>query len=67
MVYTLMSIEMVHDIDQWQRQQPDLPNRSEAVRRLLAEALKPTRRRKLANSPIDSSIAELRPHIGKRS
>lgn len=28
-------------IDEWRRQQKDLPNRSEAIRRLVAGALKP--------------------------
>jgi hypothetical protein len=35
-----MSSEMAREIDEWRRRQPDLPNRAEAVRRLLAWALK---------------------------
>jgi len=28
-------------IDEWRRKQPDLPNRAEAIRRLVEQALKP--------------------------
>ncbi|MCO5129274.1 MAG: hypothetical protein M9932_01750 [Xanthobacteraceae bacterium] len=36
----MMSGEDVKAIDEWRRHQEDLPNRSEAVRRLVAMALK---------------------------
>lgn len=32
--------ETVRDIDEWRRKQEDLPDRNEAIRRLLAKALK---------------------------
>jgi hypothetical protein len=32
--------EFVAKIDEWRRQQPDLPGRSEAIRRLVDQALK---------------------------
>jgi hypothetical protein len=32
--------EAIQDIDDWRREQEDLPNRSESVRRLVALALK---------------------------
>ena len=32
--------EFLAKIDEWRRQQPDLPNRSEAIRRLVEQALK---------------------------
>jgi hypothetical protein len=31
--------EFIASIDEWRRQQPDLPGRSEAIRRLVDEAL----------------------------
>jgi len=31
--------EMLSALDEWRREQPDLPNRPEAIRRLLAGAL----------------------------
>jgi hypothetical protein len=34
-----VSAEYVAGIDEWRRQQPDLPSRSEAIRRLTAIAL----------------------------
>lgn len=33
------SEEDIHEIDEWRRQQPDLPGRSEAIRRLVKKAL----------------------------
>lgn len=34
-------------VDEWRRKQPDLPSRAEAIRRLVAQAVKPdTRPRK---------------------
>lgn len=35
-----ISKEMEDAINEWRRQQPDLPNRSEAIRRLVELALK---------------------------
>jgi len=34
--------ELVDAIDEWRRKQPDLPNRPEAMRRLIEQALKLT-------------------------
>jgi hypothetical protein len=34
--------ELVAAIDEWRRKQPDLPNRPEAMRRLIEQALKLT-------------------------
>jgi metal-responsive CopG/Arc/MetJ family transcriptional regulator len=34
------SPEFLARLDQWRRQQPDLPNRSEAIRRLVEAAIK---------------------------
>lgn len=31
-----VSEQFLHDLDEWRRQQPDLPSRAEAVRRLVA-------------------------------
>ncbi|MHC2585395.1 metal-responsive CopG/Arc/MetJ family transcriptional regulator [Bradyrhizobium diazoefficiens] len=36
----MMSSEEVDAIDEWRRQHPDLPSRSEAIRRLVALGLK---------------------------
>lgn len=35
----LLTPEQVRAIDDWRRQQEDLPDRNEAIRRLLAQAL----------------------------
>jgi len=35
--------QMAQAIDEWRRQEPDLPSRSEAIRRLVEEALKAKR------------------------
>jgi metal-responsive CopG/Arc/MetJ family transcriptional regulator len=32
---------LLRSIDDWRRKQPDLPSRSEAIRRLIGQALKP--------------------------
>jgi Ribbon-helix-helix protein, copG family len=37
-----VSQEVVQQIDQWRRQQRDLPNRSEAIRRMIDYCLKNT-------------------------
>ena len=34
------SVEMIRAIDEWRRRQPDLPTRSEAIRRLIEIALR---------------------------
>jgi len=34
--------ELLEAIDEWRRKQPDLPNRPEAMRRLVEQALKTT-------------------------
>jgi hypothetical protein len=34
-----MSDELVQAIDEWRRQQPDIPTRAEAIRRLVEKAL----------------------------
>ena len=34
-----MEPELVREVDEWRRQQPDLPNRAEAIRRLVKQAL----------------------------
>jgi hypothetical protein len=39
-------------IDEWRRRQSDLPNRSEAIRRLVDVALGAPRRRGVAGSPM---------------
>lgn len=36
-----VSPDFLAKIDDWRRQQPDLPNRSEAIRRLVELALRP--------------------------
>ena len=36
--------ELVAGVDAWRREQPDLPSRSEAIRRLVEQALKPKKR-----------------------
>jgi hypothetical protein len=36
----MMSAEEVDAIDEWRRKQPDLPSRSEAIRRLVGLGLK---------------------------
>lgn len=38
-VQLLLTPEMVAQVDEWRRRQPDLPDRNEAIRRLLAKAL----------------------------
>jgi hypothetical protein len=35
--------ELVAEIDEWRRKQPDLPTRQEAMRRLIEQALKVTK------------------------
>ena len=35
----IVAEDWVHEVDEWRRRQPDLPNFSEAVRRLTEEAL----------------------------
>ena len=40
------SPEFLARLDQWRRKQPDLPNRSEAIRRLVEQALKQGKREK---------------------
>jgi hypothetical protein len=35
----VMSKSQVHTIDEWRRQQPELPSRSEAIRRLIEAGL----------------------------
>ena len=39
-IQLVISQGQVREIDEWRRQQPDLPNRSEAIRRLIETALK---------------------------
>jgi hypothetical protein len=39
-------------IDEWRRKQPDLPNRSEAIRRLVDLALGAPKRRGVAGGPM---------------
>ena len=36
----MLSPEELHAIDEWRRQQPDLPSRAEAMRRLIERGLK---------------------------
>jgi hypothetical protein len=38
-VNTILPLPLVRRIDEWRRQQPDLPNVSEAMRRLIEIAL----------------------------
>jgi metal-responsive CopG/Arc/MetJ family transcriptional regulator len=40
------SPEFLARLDQWRRKQPDLPNRSEAIRRLVEAGMKQGRREK---------------------
>lgn len=35
-----LSSRFIHEVDDWRRNQPDLPSRAEAIRRLVALALK---------------------------
>lgn len=39
MISTRVQPELLKQIDEWRRQQPDLPSRPEAMRRLAAKAL----------------------------
>lgn len=39
-IHTFMPASMVDDIDDWRRRQPDVPNRSEAIRRLVEIGLR---------------------------
>jgi metal-responsive CopG/Arc/MetJ family transcriptional regulator len=39
-VQLVISKGQVREIDEWRRQQPDLPSRSEAIRRLIEAGLK---------------------------
>jgi metal-responsive CopG/Arc/MetJ family transcriptional regulator len=39
-VNVLLSGEELRELDEWRRRQPDLPNRSEAVRRMIARVAK---------------------------
>lgn len=39
-IHMVAASSLVHEIDEWRRAQPDLPNRSEAVRRLTLYGLK---------------------------
>ena len=34
-----METELLRQLDEWRRNQPDLPNRAEAIRRLLRQSL----------------------------
>ena len=34
--------DLLRGIDDWRRKQPDLPSRSESIRRLVGQALKPS-------------------------
>ena len=34
-----MKAELLQAVDEWRRRQPDIPNRAEAIRRLLEQAL----------------------------
>ena len=36
--------EFLEAVDEWRRKQPDIPNRSEAIRRLVEKALAKTRK-----------------------
>jgi len=40
-VYVRLQDAPLDAIDEWRRKQPDLPNRAEAIRRLVDQALKP--------------------------
>jgi hypothetical protein len=40
MVATRLQPDLLAEIDAWRREQPDLPSRPEALRRLAAEALR---------------------------
>lgn len=44
----LMNQQLASDIDEWRRQQPDLPNRSEAIRRLIDLGIETARQKKSA-------------------
>lgn len=39
-VHAFMPQSMILDIDDWRRRQPDVPNRSEAIRRLVEIGLR---------------------------
>lgn len=41
-----VSADFLKSLDDWRRQQPDLPSRAEAIRRLVEQALGDTRRRR---------------------
>jgi hypothetical protein len=43
-VHLMMSQSELLAIDEWRRQQPDLPSRAEAIRRLIQLGLLPRRR-----------------------
>lgn len=34
-----MEVDMIAQLDEWRRQQPDLPSRAEAIRRLVRQSL----------------------------
>ena len=38
-ITTPMKADLLRRIDEWRRKQPDIPNRAEAVRRLVEKAL----------------------------
>jgi|TARA_Y100000310_G_scaffold39198_1_gene36806 metal-responsive CopG/Arc/MetJ family transcriptional regulator len=35
----VISPELIEDLDNWRRKQPDIPNRSEALRRLIRKGI----------------------------
>lgn len=38
----IISADLIRQIDDWRRKQPDIPNKSEAIRRLIEQALSAT-------------------------
>ena len=44
-MHVITPTELLKKINEWRRQQPDNPTRSEAVRQLIERGLKPERRR----------------------
>jgi hypothetical protein len=48
-VHIMMSQSELRAIDEWRRQQPDLPTRAEAIRRLIRFGFTPKRRNPKGN------------------
>lgn len=51
-----VSLDFLAKVDNWRRKQPDLPNRSEAIRRLVEQALRDGRSEFAEVDRLNSSL-----------